>query len=382
MIAILADDLTGAADSAARCRHAGLAATIALQPPAAPLAEVTAFTSDSRHLDPAAAATQVRRSVAAWQDHESVIWYKKIDSTLRGNLGSELDAALDALGRTHAVICSAFPGQGRGLHNGSLVMSHATAGPHLPTLLQTQSRRAVAALPLSDVRAGGPHLAKRLAQYAAEAELLVVDATTDEDLDAIVAAGEQALPTALLCGSAGMIGALAERHADTFSADSSNVRIDSGAALLVIGSASAVARRQIAHAQQHGMHVAVVDVAGWTQHAGDALICLPEASPAAVLDGPEARRMAEQLADAAVQWVARHKPALLVLSGGDTAVMVLARLHVERLEVLREVLPGVPLAVGHGADGQRYVVVLKAGSHGDEEALATILQHVRDKMTR
>ncbi len=39
----------------------------------------------------------------------------KIDSTLRGNLGAELDAALAALGRDHALICPAFPAQGRGL---------------------------------------------------------------------------------------------------------------------------------------------------------------------------------------------------------------------------------------------------------------------------
>ncbi len=214
MIVILADDLTGAADSAARCRHAGLTAAIALHPPAGPLADVTAFTSDSRHLDPAAAAVQVRRSLAAWHSHEDVIWYKKIDSTLRGNLGSELDAALDSLERTHAVICSTFPAQGRGLQDGSLVSPHASTAPHLPTLLEAQSRRSVVALPLGEVRAGVAPLAERLAQHAAEAALLVVDAATDDDLRAIVAATERAVPMALLCGSAGLIGALVVRYAD------------------------------------------------------------------------------------------------------------------------------------------------------------------------
>ncbi len=140
-----------------------------------------------------------------------------------------------------------------------------------------------------------------------------------------------------------------------------------------------MAHRQIAHVRQHGIHVAVVDAAGWTHHAGDTLICLPEAPQHLALDGPEARRLAERLADTATGWIARHKPALLVLSGGDTAMAVLTRLGVDRLDVLREVLPGVPLTEGCGTDGQRYSVVLKAGSHGDEEALVTILRRVRDQ---
>ncbi len=47
-ILIQADDLTGAADCAARCRHAGLPATIALRPPSgAWLGGVCALSSDS-----------------------------------------------------------------------------------------------------------------------------------------------------------------------------------------------------------------------------------------------------------------------------------------------------------------------------------------------
>jgi uncharacterized protein YgbK (DUF1537 family) len=382
MIAILADDLTGAADCAARSRHAGLTAAIALHPPPGPLADVTAFTSDSRHLQPAAAAEQVRGSIAAWQDHAGVVWYKKIDSTLRGNPGGELDAALDALDRAHAVICPAFPAHGRGLQNGSLVMAGAQPLLHLPTLLEAQSCRPVAALSLADVRAGAAHLAQRLAQVSAGAALLVVDAMTDDDLRCIVAATERALPAALLCGSAGLLGALAERHAGAVHAEPDVEVQESGPALLVIGSGSAVARRQIAHLRQHGVHVDVIGAADWTHDTGDTLICLPEAPPHLALDGPEARRSSERLADAAAAWIARHQPGLLVLSGGDTAMAVLRRLHVERLDVLREVLPGMPLAEGRGADGRRFMVVLKAGSHGDERALVTILHRVRDKIGR
>ncbi|MEZ4639796.1 MAG: four-carbon acid sugar kinase family protein [Caldilineaceae bacterium] len=116
---MLADDLTGAADSAARCRHAGFSAAIFLQPPQPPLpADANALTSDSRHL-PAHDAAQRVRAVAAPLADLDARWYKKIDSTLRGNLGSELDALLDLGIGDCAVICPAFPAQGRALIDGS-----------------------------------------------------------------------------------------------------------------------------------------------------------------------------------------------------------------------------------------------------------------------
>ncbi|HET9222651.1 MAG TPA: four-carbon acid sugar kinase family protein, partial [Roseiflexaceae bacterium] len=150
-LAILADDLTGAADCAARCRGAGLPAEIALRLPRLSFGPgVTAFTSDSRHLPPTQAATRVHELVAGLRNSGDVSWYKKIDSTLRGNLGAELDATLDALGRGCALVCPAFPAQGRGLSGGNLISS--VAQPiHLPSLLAEQSRRPVAAIALADV---------------------------------------------------------------------------------------------------------------------------------------------------------------------------------------------------------------------------------------
>src|SRR5690348_64858 len=134
-LAILADDLTGAADCAARCASAGMPAVIALRPPTLPFAPgATAFTSDSRYLPPATAAARVYELVACLPGIADITWYKKIDSTLRGNLGAELDATVDALKRDCALVCPAFPSQNRGLSDGRLISS--VAQPiHLPTLL-------------------------------------------------------------------------------------------------------------------------------------------------------------------------------------------------------------------------------------------------------
>lgn len=391
-ILILADDLTGAADTAARCRAAGLPATICLTPPGQPLpAGVVAFTSDSRHLPPDEAAQRVR-DVAAPLAGIDARWYKKIDSTLRGNIGAELDALVDLLDAPAALICPAFPAQGRGTVNGHLV---APGGPpvgiHLPSLLGEQSRHPVQAFSLEDVRSGelGERFQRRDAKTrgavlsqskerkggAESRRLLVVDAMTDADLALIVdAAGS--IPGLLLCGSAGLIGEVARRLPSDLPGFGESGR-SGGSALVVVGSGSPMAHRQIERLLADRADTArlVVEDDSSSPPGPDAALVLlhqPRPAPGAVLDGPTARRLAARLAECAQAQMAANRPNLLILVGGDTAVAVLSRLGVERLDVQAELLPGMPQCVAD-VDGAPLHVVLKPGSFGDENTLKDLL---------
>ncbi|MEO7909898.1 MAG: four-carbon acid sugar kinase family protein [Roseiflexaceae bacterium] len=379
---ILADDLTGAADCAARCHQAGLAATIRL--PGARLYEsggAICCTTDSRHLPADLAVRRVHELAAGLGEYAGSIWYKKIDSTLRGHLGQELDALLDALGRSCALVCPAFPAQRRGLADGYLVTDPALVQPmHLPTLLAHQSRRSVAAIGLADVRGGVGQLTERLrAERARGAELLVADALDEADLHMLLEAALFALPDALLCGSAGLAGTLAMYAArQSSSVGVAPAALIEGAALLVIGSGSAMAQRQIAYLRRHQLVVAFERTAALpADPLGDILLHLPAPAADAPMDGPAARRLAEQLALAAQPLIDAMRPGLLVLSGGDTAISVLARMGVTHLLVQRELLPGVPLTCGMDASGRSHMIVLKAGNHGDQAALATVLACAR-----
>jgi len=379
---ILSDDLTGAADCGARCHQAGIAATIVL-PGSRGLESSGAlcYTSDSRHLPADLAAMRVRELAADQGEHAGSIWYKKIDSTLRGHLGQELDALLDTLGRSCALVCPAFPAQRRGIVDGYLAIQPAPAQPlHLPTLLAHQSQRRVAAVGLNDVRGGAERLAERLlAERAYGADLLVADALDDADLQTVLDAMLRALPDALLCGSAGLAGTLAAhmaRHA-LLRNDVQSAPV-AGSALLVIGSGSPMAQRQIEYLRRHQLVVTFEQGADLPAGiAQDLLLHLPAPPPGALLDGPGARRLAEQLAAAALRLIDTARPGLLVLSGGDTAIGVLASMGVTHLTVQRELLPGVPLAIGVDSAGRSHAIVLKAGNHGDEAALATVLARAR-----
>lgn len=204
---------------------------------------------------------------------------------------------------------------------------------------------------------------------------------TDEDLGLIVDAAE-AIPGLLLCGSAGLIGEVAKRQVG--GADLPGFKKpgrSDGSALVVVGSGSPIAHRQI-----EGLLAAYPDAARLIIETDNPPSAPPDASllllhqpppqSGAVLDGPEARRRANLLADAALAQNERNPPDLLLLVGGDSAVAVLSRLGVERLTVQRELLPGMPLCTAT-VNGRELGVVMKPGSFGDERALVELLGKVK-----
>ena len=97
---IIADDLTGAADTGVQLVRAGYRTAVAFRgcpvPPAQDL-DAVALDTDSRAMPAGFAAKRVLEAAHAVRDARIV--YKKIDSTLRGPVAAELCAALGATGR-------------------------------------------------------------------------------------------------------------------------------------------------------------------------------------------------------------------------------------------------------------------------------------------
>lgn len=387
---ILADDLTGAADSAARCHNAGLTAHVYLQPPSPPLPPgVVALSTDSRFLPAAEAAQRVRDTVAPLLGNP-LVWYKKIDSTLRGNLGAELDVLLEIVTPAGqpacAVICPAFPAQGRGLEDGYLV--HPQTAPrtlHLPTLLAEQTQQPLAALTLTAVRAGVERLSETMAAATAQgAKVLVVDALDEADLETVLTATQRSLPPALLCGSAGLIEPLARTLVQPGASSTPQTTLPlqlPQPVLAVVGSGSAMAHRQI-EALRAASKVDIFDLDEvWVRRGGEQaiggqhgwVIHLPKPTPQTVLEGPAARALATRLAEAALHLIMRGRPRTLILVGGDTALHVLERLGIERLTVLTELMPGIPLLRGVDQTGGERLIITKAGNFGDEGTLIQLL---------
>ena len=113
---LIADDLTGSLDAAVQFERAGVSTFVTMRDATeTPGADVSVLAVDieSRHLPPGEAARRVERCVEAAVRAGIRRFYKKTDSTLRGNIGAELAAMLRATGVQELYFVSALPDAGR-----------------------------------------------------------------------------------------------------------------------------------------------------------------------------------------------------------------------------------------------------------------------------
>lgn len=341
----------------------------AWQPAHLPEAEVVVINTASRACTAEEAYTRVRQATVQLADAGAAIIYKKIDSTLRGPLGAELDAVLDACGLERAVVCPAFPATGRTLRDGvlyvdgvPLAQSAIARDPvtpvqesHLPTLLARTARRPVIQWPRLSALPG--------------AGMIVVDALDDDDLIAIAQAAIAAPQPLLLAGSAGLARpfAAALAHADGKSgAHGAAGRDESGPAtaagrmpvLVVCGSLHPLARAQVRALQAHLASDLFV------------LLATPE-TPAALRHPQEA---AQTLAQHALAFLQAQPATAVVVTGGDTLASLLAALGAAGVDLERALAPGIALGRVAGGRWAGLRLASKAGGFGDDNALASVVR--------
>jgi uncharacterized protein YgbK (DUF1537 family) len=385
MYAILADDLTGGGDAGVQFATAGLRTRTLLDDwTATDLwgADVAVISTGSRHLAPRAAYDRVHRAATRLHAGGVTVVYKKIDSTLRGPLAAELDAALDACELPLAVVCPAFPALGRTLQGGMLLvegipvaMTAASTDPvapvresHLPSLLAQGTRRPVHTV----TRPEGGHRRDLLAAELAALEvngnacggasrIVVCDAEDDADLAAIVGAAQGERSRILLVGSAGMARPLAALLA-------ARVRAQTARQVLVAcGSLHPAARTQMHFlAQAANPYVKLLATPIPQDHAAYEI---PGAAPAQSVP-PEATTAVlpvAQLAGEAAAWLTAQGiagTAGIVVTGGDTLYALLRALGARGVDLEREVIPGVPLGTIAGGSWAGLPLISKAGGFG------------------
>jgi D-threonate/D-erythronate kinase len=342
-IALLADDLTSAADGAAPFVARGLAAAVGRRKLPDGGAALAAVDSGSR----SASAAQAYDVVAQWSAQLAgrTVFYKTVDSTLRGHVTQELAACFKASGRTSLVFAPAFPAAGRTTVNGIQLVD---------------------GVPVSETVYGRDPV--HPARHAALAELIpdcivdvtLLDAATQEELDAQVAAINHP-ESVLWVGSPGMALALARRFAPAKAAAPLMDGMDGpagtgGDVLIVIGSANPRSHRQADY---------IRELPGVTLLRGPAA---RESDPAALL-----RRIAQDAAQAFQQ----PRFGALIATGGDTMEAVLDLLGVDEFDILRELDPGFPLGRARLDDGRSFLLAMKAGGFGTDDALARAVARIR-----
>lgn len=413
---LVADDLTGALDTGAQFAKLGLRTVVTwtAEPPTD--TDVWVLDTGTRELAPEAAGQRIAAVVAPLLSQAPRL-YKKVDSTLRGNIGAELAALLAASGARQAILAPAFPAQERMTLGGRQFVHGAPLDLTLPSrpgtacasildLVRAQAGLTVSCLPLDVVRSGPATVAAAMA--ASAAQVLVIDAVEDADLRIIAQAASLAGPDRLLAGSAGLAAQLpvawslaathdVHEHHERSSPAPSGARHTQGnpvplpqaePILLVAGTRHPCLAGQLARLAAEADVTVIGQVLAGLLARGQAVIAERGRILAAALTaGDDAvltpcgepqvaggeRYVAAVLAEITRQALQQAQPGALVLTGGEVTAAVCRALAARAIAVEGEVMPGIPWGRLLGGPAGGLPLVTKAGGFGGDDALWRIL---------
>lgn len=411
---VIADDFTGANDTGVQLAKKGARTEVMLFAGQQPSrrADVLVINTESRALSPSDAAKAVTQALAGWKQQDLLI-YKKIDSTFRGNVGVEIEAALHASGKGLALIAAAIPGAGRTTLNGEclvhqvpLAQTEFASDPRTPinssrikTILQQQSGLPVTEVALPAVRSG--ELAALLRQYQHQTPaMIVVDALTEQDLSVIAEAALSLAETPLLVGAAGLAAALPASACIT-----THLALP---VLVLAGSMSEATRRQVALAiSQQRAQVVEIDVAQLLKDESPVVSELVQQATSLLAAGQhtilrtsrsEADRhqidrlcqhmqlsraalgeqLSQRLGKLTLAIIESTRIGGLFLTGGDIAIAVAKALGAEGYRIQQEVAPCIPCGALINSEIDDLPVITKAGGFGTENALCDALSFIEE----
>ncbi len=374
-IAIIADDLTGALDTGVQFRQWGYSVQLT-EAPESSSADVAITNTDTRNKTQEEAYRATHDVAMKLRDHDII--YKKIDSTLRGNPGPELEAILDATGETQAIFTPAYPPTWRSVKDGHL---YVTGKPITETEYIHEYRRKTSYIP-EMLETDTTVNSVKTPENIPETGITVIDSETEQDLQRIAARH-----TRVMAGSAGLADALCQTLRSP------------PPVLTVIGSTRTETRRQVELLRERLGAVSItLDIAKALSHspqkeavqtAKNALltghdVILTSAPTQEIIE--QTRAEAKRLNITHQELEARITTALaeateglptqslsgIVITGGASALAVTERLGTRDIEILDEVQPGVPvLRLG------RLPAVTKAGGFGQPDALIQATRHLK-----
>jgi len=418
---VIADDFTGANDTGVQLAKKGARTEIALNDTVKPsiYADVQVINTESRALSPEHAKQKIQAVLSTFLpkkgDAFPPLIYKKIDSTFRGNVGAEIDAALNISGAQIALVAAAIPAAGRTTLNGQCLVNNVPlietefasdpktpiTSSHIKTLIGLQSQYSVHEIYLDAVRSG--NLISELNNIKHDTPCIVVmDAELDSDLTLITDAMTKLAYSYLLVGAAGLANAL---PIDSYLMPKKKLPV-----LVVAGSMSEATHKQINFAQKvNSLGIVDINVESLLQMDSDSVIEEITQQAVSILRQKQhcvlqtnrdinARHAIDELCQryhySRQQLGDKISKALgeitfnitglsqiggLFLTGGDTAIAVANALDAEGYRIKAEVVPCVPCGTFINSKIDDLPIITKAGGFGGETTLRDALYYIEEK---
>ena len=203
---VIADDLTGGNATGVMISGYGydtysIVNMDGLDPNNMPDCDCIVYHTNSRQANPETAYNLVYNATKFFMNDNIKVYSKRIDSTLRGNLGSETDAMLDALdNNAMAMVVPCFPQAERVIIGGYVLVKGiplhkteaaldplASINTPLPSLLfRKQSKYDIGSIMIDDMMYGVDYIADKIKLYQKEGKRIIIfDSLSQEDMDIV-----------------------------------------------------------------------------------------------------------------------------------------------------------------------------------------------------
>jgi uncharacterized protein YgbK (DUF1537 family) len=411
---ILADDLTGANDTAIQFVNRGLSAVVIphterFTPALYNAYDVIAISTNSRGMSTADAYNAVRETIRKGKTGGEDFFYKKIDSVLRGNPGGELAAVIDEIGTSLAIVAPSFPANQSILKHGRLC-----SGTGIVDAVQVLSKginRKVESIPLEEVRRGEKNTINYIMdRHAGGTTVFVADAVSDEDLETIYRSSLYLEKPPVLAGAAAFASHIAAGMGNTAGkpspgADSTALR-NNGPVLVVAGTRQGETAAQITTISRilsipiicfkvdrvaegkrgEAIIEAFDEVTQQIRQKQDICIIAVESMfrsaipPGDVARSTEAETIGNAIAEALGVLTRKLLDAfefsVLICTGGDTSLGVCSSLGITGIQPVSEICPGIPLGKIIGGPHEGRYIITKSGRFGNNSSLLEITQYL------
>lgn len=428
-IAIIADDLTGANDTALQFFIRGCKTQVAFGEDISLdenlNTEVFAMSTQTRNVIPEIALERVCSiSDNILKKYAFEYIYKKIDSVLRGNIAIEVLTLVETLEYDCALIFPAFPNEGRTTIGGyhlvkgiPLQRTEVSRDPACPilesnilNLLKSQLAEDVAdiidLISLDTVMKGaGPILTKLNDLISKGKKLIVADAVSTTDVEQIALAMSKSGYKILPAGSAGAAQALSKiwhPGLDNESENSNYIQLPELPKLIVSGSSTDLTASQIKRLKENDdientYFIAIKPENIFSNdyeeiaeriinnlvknntviiHSSKLIENTEELSSLLIENELTKEIFISKICDylaAVTRSVLAKKEAILITVGGETSYKCLRALGGKNLQIIDTVAPAIPLGIDHKG---RYIVT-KSGNLGTQNTLIDIIKYFK-----
>lgn len=414
---IIADDFTGALDTGVKFAASGASVQVVTDyeyefGQTSEAVQVLVMDAETRHISSSEAYDRVYRIVQKAKQAGIAYIYKKTDSALRGNIGSELSAVLDASGSRVLHFLPAFPKMGRTTRQGihyidGVPVTESVFGkdPFEPVtrsdiaeMIADQSR-----VPVMVVTDGQVMAAQE------QPVIAVYDAETDEELQSLAVKLSTAGQLTTIAGCAGMAETLPELLGLTGPAPS--IPDFTPGFLVACGSVNPITRGQLDRAEQNGFKrirltpPQKLETGYFETEMGRAkvreLIETVRGCPLCILDTndlPGGQGESETIAYAREHGISLDELRVriattlgylvkklvdggvkrtMLITGGDSLLGFMNQIQVYEMTPICEMAPGTVLS-RFEIHGRSYEVISKSGGFGGEELLSELAEKIME----